>query len=131
VIAGVTLGLGVCIGIATGATASVSAKKLCEVLERGSALPDVSTQDATQGQARNAAKRYKRLSKADAPKKVKKALKTIARTFERIADGDDAEDVLGDADAIRRYVDAISTFSEYQLDNCTGGFDPPPVTLPD
>jgi hypothetical protein len=136
----VVLGLAMVGGVLVGAApagARVSAKPLCDVLADAGTLPDVSSGDSTEEQADDAAKLYKRLSKADAPKQVKKALRTLARSLRRIADGDDPEDVFGDEDDARKYSEAFATFSNYQLDECIGDSLediedqlPPGVTLP-
>jgi hypothetical protein len=112
--------VGLTAGTITGAQASVaekSAKAFCEKLvEISTTVPDVSGGDYTAA-AREFQKLYKKLAKLAPTGKLRKAVKTTAKYYGRLAGGIDpnsAEAGYTDAE-----VAASTTITDYSRNNCT------------
>ena len=133
VLAGSALSAASFVGLVGSAGAAVPAKKLCAAFQDvGGSTTEPST---TEEGAAEAAKIYKKLSKAQAPKKVKKALKAIVRYLNRVADGASPEDL---GDEVESYARAYATFNAFVLKECLGdkleGIEdqlPEGITLPE
>ena len=114
---------GLSVAVVTPAQATVAAKtsRFCRDVANfgsGASSLDPSTSNADAGKT---ASGLRKASK-HAPRKLKKALKTMAGVYQRIADGDRFRTVISE-DA-GKFVKAIATFSTYYVKRCIG------VTVP-
>jgi hypothetical protein len=118
VIAGVALS-----GAVAGASVRRENSDFCEAAADVNAqVTDPDNAELTPEDAASAAKGMKHASKF-APKKVKKAMRKLVRTYNRIADGEDISTVFGGEDGLA-FIRASGVYSRYYLQQCGDGSGP-------
>ncbi|MEX0663397.1 MAG: hypothetical protein WD598_01350 [Acidimicrobiia bacterium] len=123
---------GLIAGTAASAPARVaekSAKKFCErLLAISSTVPDVSGESGFADASAAFVKQYKKLAKAAPTGELRKAAKTIAKYYGRIADGVDPNSAA--ASYNDNEIEAIATITEYSLANCPAAGVGPDASQP-
>jgi basic membrane lipoprotein Med (substrate-binding protein (PBP1-ABC) superfamily) len=108
-----------------GASVAAKNKKFCKAVSKiSSSVQNDSGNGLDQSYAESAAKRLNKAANS-APSKVKSALKTMASSFQAIADADNKVDAAKAAASLAtgsKYSKAVLTFVKYYTKNC--------VTLP-
>ena len=129
---GFVLIVGLTAGTIGGAQASVaekSAKKFCEkLLEISTTVPDVSGESGFADASAAFVKQYKKLVKAAPTGKLRKAAKTIAKYYGRIAGGVDPNSE--EASYTDNEIAAVTTITEYSLANCAAAGVGPDASQP-
>jgi len=99
-----------------GARAAQTNDEFCELLSSDQGV-GINFEGLDPDEAEYAGTLVRKLIKTGVPKKVKKALKKIAKVYDRIAEGEPAAEVL-DAEQQQRILPELSRFSKYFSANC-------------
>jgi hypothetical protein len=107
--------------VAAPAHAAVAERnaKFCKAVDRlgKEAQAPLGSEEITAEQAAEVAKALRKASKK-APRRVKRSMRTMARAYERLADGDTMAEVVKDAG--EEFAQGAAVFASYYLKQCVG-----------
>ncbi len=116
-------------GPAGASVAAKSSKKFCNAVTSSfEKIQSGSTRNLDEKAAASIAKALNKAAKSAPNKKVKKATKTLAGLYDRIAHGDSPAEVF--RDEAEAYTKAATTFSSAYLSSCVANITIPKITIP-